>query len=224
MPGEYNFFQRQDPFLDTDGKETAKAVLDDLLLEVEKLERKRSEITITSPYGAAEYLLTEVTGLDPTSDHAKDTPRRFVEMLRELTTPGDIKWKTFPAPSDEMIVIKKIPFVSLCAHHIIPFMGHAWVGYVPDELIAGLSKFARVVQHFSRRLQVQETLTAQIADYLEDRLSPLGVAVVMEAEHMCMTIRGIQAPGVTTSTSAMRGVFADHARTAKAEFLNRIGV
>lgn len=172
---------------------------------------------------AATVLLRTAAGLNPEDVHGKDTPRRFVEMLRELTTPPDIKWKTFPNEGmDEMVVLEGIPFHSLCEHHVIPFMGLAYVAYVPRDEIAGLSKFARVVQHFAASLQVQERLTMQIADYLEENLKPRGVGVVMRAEHLCMTIRGVQSPGTKTYTAAMRGVFGDHERTAKAEFLSQI--
>jgi GTP cyclohydrolase I len=118
--------------------------------------------------------------------------------------------------------VKQIPFVSVCNHHVIPFIGHAWVGYVPNGELAGLSKFARVVEHFARRLQVQEELTTDVHSYLEANLTPRGLAVRMEAEHLCMTIRGAQAPGVTTVTTKTSGVFADHSRTAKMEFLEAI--
>lgn len=172
---------------------------------------------------AATVLLRHVAGLDVNDEHGKDTPARFVAMLKELTTPTDIKWKTFPnSGMDEMVIVRDIPFVSLCNHHVIPFIGVAHIGYIPDKLIAGLSKFARVVQHFAERLQVQERLTIQVADYLEENLKPLGVAVMIEAEHMCMTIRGVHAPGTKTITSVMRGRFAEHDRTAKAEFLARL--
>lgn len=157
--------------------------------------------------------------------HGEDTPRRFLVMLSELTShrhcDGDcLKWKVFINDGmDEMIVVQDIPFVSVCNHHVIPFMGFAHVAYVPDKKIAGLSKFARVVDHFARALQVQERLTAQVADFLEERLEPRGVGVILRAEHLCMTIRGVQKPGALTTTAAMRGVFADHDRTAKAEFM-----
>jgi GTP cyclohydrolase IA len=172
---------------------------------------------------AAEVLLRTSAGLDVNDLHGADTPSRFVAMLRELTTPDPIKWKTFPNDGmDEMIIVRNIPFVSLCNHHVIPFIGKADIGYVPDKLVAGLSKFARVVSHFSSALQVQERLTMQIADFLVENLQPRGVGVVMEAEHLCMTIRGVQAPGTKTYTAAMKGVFADHSRTAKMEFLERL--
>jgi len=172
---------------------------------------------------AAEVLLRTAAGLDVNDMHGKDTPTRFVHMLKELTEPLPIKWKTFPNDGmDEMIIVRNIPFVSLCNHHVIPFIGKADIGYVPDESVAGLSKFARVVHHFSKALQVQERLTQQIANFLEENLKPRGVAVVMEAEHLCMTIRGVQTPGTKTYTAVMSGVYNDHARTAKAEFLARL--
>lgn len=176
-------------------------------------------------------VLANNAGLDDDS-HGKDTPERFVRMLREMTscavdlTTDDhlrdcIKWKVFPRNTDEMIILQGIQFVSLCNHHVVPFAGSVHIGYVPRDVEAGLSKFARVVGHFSKRLQVQERMTGQIADFLEEALeSPRGVAVVVEAEHLCMAYRGVKASGVVTVTSAMRGVFADHERTAKAEFLN----
>lgn len=167
---------------------------------------------------SARHLLTETTGLKP-DVHGVDTPRRFVAMLRELTTPEPIKWKDFPAEGDEMVSVYDIPFVSLCNHHVIPFVGKAHIGYVPNELNAGLSKFARVVKYHAAGLQVQERLTTSVATYLDLKLQPKGLIVVMEAEHMCMTIRGVQSPGTQTRTTAVKGVFADHERTAKAEFL-----
>jgi GTP cyclohydrolase I len=182
----------------------------------------------TNKYGevsteeAARILLEETTGWVD-DEHGKDTPKRFAAMLMELTTPEEFTFTTFPAKGmDEMIVVGPIPFVSVCNHHVIPFVGSAWVGYIPGELMAGLSKFARVVQHYAKALQVQERLTVQIADYLEEELEPKGVAVVLKAEHFCMTVRGVQTPGVLTTTSAMRGVFSEHDKTAKAEFLDWI--
>jgi GTP cyclohydrolase I len=178
----------------------------------------------------ADELLRTYTGLAP-DEHGQDTPRRFLNMLSELTSCKDsiaprthldrcIKWKMFEASTDEMITVEAIPFVSVCNHHVIPFIGRAHIAYVPKDYMAGLSKFARTVQHFARQLQVQERMTKQIADFLEEQLKPRGLGVIVRAEHMCMTIRGVQAPGAYTTTSAMRGVFADHTRTAKAEFLS----
>lgn len=171
---------------------------------------------------AAKFLLEHTVGLKD-DDHGADTPARFVAMLEELTSPRSINFKTFDAKgADQMIIVRKIPFVSLCNHHVVPFIGLADIGYIPKDKIAGLSKFARVVQELARSLQVQERLTEEIADYLEQQLEPRGVAVVLEAEHLCMTIRGVQVPGTKTYTAVMRGFFNDHTRTAKAEFLERI--
>jgi GTP cyclohydrolase I len=172
---------------------------------------------------AAAFLLSKTTGWVD-DEHGHDTPKRFAAMLTELTTPAD-DWNftTFPADGmDEMITIGPIPFVSVCNHHVIPFVGHVWIGYIPDKLMAGLSKFARLSQQLAKKLQVQERYTVEVADALAEFLEPKGVAVVVKAEHFCMTVRGVQTPGVQTTTSAMRGVFADHDRTAKAEFLDSI--
>lgn len=173
-------------------------------------------------FATAGFVLREAAGLDPDSEHGKRTPYRFVKMLQELTTPEEFEFTTFENDTDEMITVGDIPFVSLCMHHIVPFMGHAFVGYVPDKLQAGLSKLARTVKYHAASLQTQERLTNQVADSLEQKLEPKGVAVVLRGEHMCMSIRGVQTPGALTTTAAMRGVFADHARTAKAEFLTWI--
>lgn len=187
---------------------------------------------------AVAEMLKTYAGLDPEGEHGKETPSRFVKMLDELTqckSSGNpetdethlfncVKWKTFPTEDQDMIVVQNIPFVSLCNHHLVPFLGTAQIGYVPNKEVAGLSKFARVVRHFARRLQVQEELTKDIASFLEEKLGePKGVAVLLEAEHMCMTVRGIQAIGTYTTTSSMRGVFSRHDRTAKAEFMQIIG-
>jgi len=165
-------------------------------------------------------------------DHGADTPARLLKMLDELTQCREadeehitecIKWKGFDADGmRDMIVVEGIPFTSMCNHHLVPFLGIAHVAYIPEAQMAGLSKFARTVRHFSRQAQVQERLTKQIADFLEEQLKPQGVAVLLKAEHMCMTIRGVQAQGTKTTTSTMRGHFADHTRTAKAEFMQII--
>lgn len=157
------------------------------------------------------------------NEHFTDTPKRFVNMLRELTHQEEFNFTTFESAADEMIVIKDIEFVSLCAHHIVPFMGKCHIAYVPAGQIAGLSKFARTVKTLAKDLTVQEELTNKIGNFLIDKLDPKGVAVVMEAEHLCMTIRGVQSPGTKTITSMMTGVFADHNRLARQEFLNLIG-
>lgn len=158
----------------------------------------------------------------PASLDLDNTPERWVKMMRELTTPKTFAFTTFESDTDEMIIVSPIPFYSLCSHHLIPFMGQAHVAYVPQGKIAGLSKIARTVQYHMRGLWTQEDLTRAIADTLIDKLNPLGVAVVMRGEHLCMTMRGAQSPGTLTTTSRMTGCFADHSKLARAEFLRLI--
>lgn len=162
--------------------------------------------------------------IDWEDPHFQKTPERFYKMLKELTTPKEFEFTVFPTSADEMVSIGPIDFVSMCAHHVVPFMGQAWVGYVPAGQLVGLSKIARAVKEMSKALTVQEELTNSIGEFLVDKLDPKGVAVVMRAEHLCMTIRGVQSPGTKTTTSKMTGVFADHTRLARTEFLNMIGM
>jgi GTP cyclohydrolase I len=175
----------------------------------------------------AALLLSQTTGLDVEGEHGHDTPKRFVKMLQDCTdrTKEDFSFTTFSNTEgvDEMIIMQNIPFYTFCNHHVVPFFGRAHVAYVPDDLVVGLSKLGRTVKYFAKGLWVQEHLTVEIANFLEDKLQPKGVAVIMEAEHLCMTMRGVEMPGTVTTTSCMRGVFSDHSRTAKAEFLSRIG-
>lgn len=154
-------------------------------------------------------------------DHHRDTPRRFIRMLQELTAanPDAFNFTTFPSKANEMVVVQDIKFVSLCAHHMLPFVGKAHIAYIPDALIAGLSKFARTVQYMSKGLWVQEELTEEICNFLEENLQPKGVAIIIAARHSCMEIRGAQAEGAITTTSAIRGVFRDEERGARQEFL-----
>lgn len=174
------------------------------------------------PEQLAEALLRRF-GVDMRQEHMKDTPKRYVQMMAELTTSEPFNFTTFEAKSDEMVILSPIPFFTLCAHHVVPFYGKAHVGYVPGGRIAGLSKFGRLVKNMSKGLWVQEELTAAIADAIETELKPRGVAIILEGEHMCMSMRGVSMPGVVTRTATMRGVFADHSRTAKVEFLHAIG-
>src|SRR3954447_25125188 len=167
---------------------------------------------------AADFL--EALGVDLDDESRRDTPRRMAAMYAELLTPADFHATTFPNDGgyDELVVARDIPFHSLCEHHLLPFSGVAHVGYIPGERIVGLSKLARVVDHFARPLQVQERLTTQVAGWLQRELAPRGVGVVLEAEHMCMSIRGVQKPGATTVTSALHGLVRDDPRT-RGEFL-----
>jgi GTP cyclohydrolase I len=157
---------------------------------------------------------------DPTSPHLRDTPRRVAAAFAEMLTPEPFSVTTFPNDEayDELVLARAIPFTSLCEHHLLSFTGVAHVGYLPGDRIVGLSKLARVVQHFARDLQVQERLTMQVADYLQSALEPKGVGVVLEAEHLCMSVRGVQAPGTTTVTSCLLGKLRDDARSRQ-EFM-----
>ena len=154
--------------------------------------------------------------------HREKTPARMVKMFKEMTEREAFDFTTFPAEHQDMVVLGPIPFYSLCAHHTAPFFGNAFVGYVPEERIAGLSKFARAVMQIAKGFHVQEELNHEIAQFVESNLDPKGVAVVLRGEHLCMAMRGVQQPGVITTTSAMLGVFGDHDRTAKAEFMSLI--
>jgi GTP cyclohydrolase I len=159
-------------------------------------------------------------GHDPDDEHLRDTPRRVALAYEELLTPRPFVATTFPNDEgyDELVLARDIPFHSLCEHHLLPFSGVAHVGYLPGDRILGLSKLARVVEHFARGLQVQERLTKQIGDWLDERLSPKGVGVVLEAEHLCMSLRGVQAVGSRTVTSSLHGLVRNDART-RGEFL-----
>ena len=163
-------------------------------------------------------------GQDVTSESLRDTPRRVAAAFAELLEPRSFGLTTFPNDEgyDELVVARDIPFSSLCEHHLLPFIGVAHVAYLPGDRILGLSKLARVVELFARRLQVQERLTTQIATWLQQNLAPKGVGVVLEAEHMCMSIRGVRAPGARTVTSALHGGLRDDPRT-RAEFLALTG-
>jgi GTP cyclohydrolase I len=157
-------------------------------------------------------------GDDP--DGLLDTPRRVAAMYEELFSgladdPSRHLTVTFAADHDEMVMVRDIPFASLCEHHMVPFIGRAHVAYIPgtDGRITGLSKLARLVDGFARRLQVQERMTTQIADAIESALGPRGVLVVVEAEHLCMSMRGVKKPGTLTITSSVRGLFRSDAAT-----------
>ena len=171
---------------------------------------------------AAHDLLVAL-GADLESDHLRETPGRVAKAYAELLTPRAFNATTFPNDEgyDELVIVSEIPFQSLCAHHLLPFQGKAHVAYLPGERLIGLSKLARVVELYSRRLQLQERLTTQVADWLGEHLQPRGVGVVLEAEHLCMSLRGVQTSGSNTVTSALRGAVKDDARTRQ-EFLSLI--
>ena len=172
---------------------------------------------------AAEEAVTQLLvalGADVDDVQLRETPRRMAQAYAELLTPKPFRPTTFPNEDgyDELVLVKSIPFHSLCMHHLLPFHGIAHVGYLPGERIVGLSKLARVVELFARDLQLQERMTTQIADWLQTELEPKGVGVVLEAEHMCMALRGVQTYGAKTVTSALHGLVRDDPRT-RPEFL-----
>jgi GTP cyclohydrolase I len=165
-------------------------------------------------------------GEDPDREGLRATPERVARMYSELFAglliePADLLQISFDEGHEEMVIIRDIPFYSMCEHHLLPFHGRAHLGYIPRGKVTGLSKLARVVEAFAKRPQLQERLTSQIADTLMDHLEPEGVAVVIEAQHLCMTMRGVQKPGSSVVTSAVRGHFADSSVT-RAEFLSLV--
>jgi GTP cyclohydrolase I len=180
---------------------------DDIAIDLPRAERAVAE-------------LLEAFGIDLTDESLAGTPGRVARSYAEMLSPKAFDLTTFPNDEhyDELVVTRDIPFHSLCEHHLFPFVGIAHIGYLPGERILGLSKLARVVEHFARRLQVQERLTSQVAGWLNERLAPKGVGVVIEAEHLCMSLRGVRANGARTVTSALHGLVRHDERT-RGEFL-----
>jgi GTP cyclohydrolase I len=170
--------------------------------------------------------ILEAVGEDSGREGLRDTPRRVAEMYAELlaglaTDPCEFLRIGFDERHDEMVILKGIPFYSLCEHHLLPFMGAVHVGYVPNGRVVGLGKLARVVDAFARRPQLQERLTSQVADCILETLNPDGVAVVVKAEHLCLSFRGVKKPGVQVVTSAVRGEFRRSA-LSRSEFLSLV--
>jgi GTP cyclohydrolase I len=166
-------------------------------------------------------------GEDPAREGLRETPRRVEQSLRFLTSgyrtdiDAVVNNALFSVEYSEMVIVRDIAFYSLCEHHLLPFFGRCHVAYLPSRRVIGLSKLPRLVDVFARRLQVQERLTSQIADTIQEKIDPLGVAVVMEATHLCMSMRGVEKQNSVTVTSAMLGVFREDART-RHEFLELI--
>ncbi len=192
-------------------------------------QRQPDEVTQEQAEEAVRTLL-RWSGDDPTREGLLDTPKRVVKAYREwfggyAVDPGEYLQRTFKevAGYDEMVVLRGIEFESHCEHHMAPIIGRAHVGYLPTNRVVGISKLARVVDTFAKRLQVQEKLTAQIAQCIHDNLRPAGVAVVIDASHECMTTRGVHKRGVSMVTSQMLGVFREDPRT-RLEFLQFIGI
>lgn len=173
-------------------------------------------------------LLLDSIGEDVTREGLVDTPKRVAKMYDELFAgysqdPAEILSRTFAKEEcDDMVVVKDIDFYSHCEHHMVPFFGKAHIAYIPGEQVVGISKLARLVECYARRLQIQERMTTQIADDIMKYLGARGAMVVINAEHLCMGMRGVKKPGANTTTSAVRGVFADNENNARAEFLSLI--
>lgn len=165
----------------------------------------------------AVYLLLEGIGENPKREGLVETPARIARMYEEICggmkeNPGGHLQKTFTAEHSDMVMEKDITFYSLCEHHLMPFFGKAHIAYIPDGKVVGISKLARTVEVFAKRLQIQERLTAEIADAVMEYLKPKGVMVLLEAEHLCMTMRGVKKPGSRTHSVALRGIFAEDSK------------
>ncbi len=182
--------------------------------------RERGAIDVPAAERAVADLLRAL-GRDPSSQHLAETPRRVVDSFAEMLTGPQFDLTTFPNDEgyNELVLATALPVRSLCEHHLLPFAGVAHIGYLPGDRILGLSKLARVLDLFARDLQVQERLTQQVADWLQENLDPRGVGVVIEAEHMCMSLRGVRAAGSRTITSALHGLLRDDGRS-RGEFFS----
>jgi GTP cyclohydrolase IA len=190
-----------------------------------KTVRKSSDVDLPAIERAVRTILTAI-GEDPDRPGLKDTPRRVARMYKEMfaglnTNPAKHLRVTFPETYDEIVLVRDISFTSMCEHHLLPFSGMAHVAYIPNGRVTGLSKLARVVEDVARRPQVQERMTAEIADLIERELQTSGAAVVIKAEHSCMSIRGVRKPGSQTVTSALRGVFKTN-QSSRAEVMSLI--
>lgn len=188
-------------------------------METKQIDREKAETAVR--------MLLEAIGEDPDREGLKDTPRRVASMYEEIFAgmdmePRELLKVSFTEYHDELVLVKDIPIYSMCEHHLLPFYGKAHVAYIPQGgKVVGISKLARVAEAYARRPQLQERLTSQIADCINNTLNPFGVGVVIEAEHMCMTMRGVRKPGSLTVTSAVRGLFEARSQT-RAELLSLI--
>lgn len=164
--------------------------------------------------------ILRLIGEDPEREGLRETPKRFAKWLKEMTSYEEFNFTTFEGENyDSMVIVRDIPFTSMCEHHMAPFYGKAIIGYIPNKKIVGLSKLPRALHRFSRRLQNQERITRQVAEFIQEQLDPLGVAVMLTAEHSCMSLRGVRAHGASTVTNCLLGVFRDDPK-AREEFVH----
>lgn len=190
------------------------------------MEKSKQERLHEARRDAVRLLLASIEGPKIGREGLQDTPNRVAKMYDEIFAgyeqcgPDILSTGFDEDQHQELVIVKDIPFYSHCEHHMVPFFGKVHVAYIPNGRVVGLSKLARLVECYARRLQIQERLTTQIADDVDAVLKPLGVAVIIEAEHLCMTMRGIKKPGAKTVTSAVRGVFKDNDNNARMELLN----
>jgi len=190
---------------------------------VDEIERDGEGLDSQGPVGSAVRRILQEIGEDPDREGLRGTPDRVHRMYAELTAGYHVdperlvNGAIFDIDHSEMVVVREIPFHSLCEHHLLPFFGTTAVAYIPEGRVIGLSKIPRIVEMYARRLQVQERLTQQVADFLMERLAPKGVAVVLEASHLCAVMRGVRKPGTIMTTSAVLGIFRANDKT-RAEF------
>jgi GTP cyclohydrolase IA len=189
-----------------------------------KLKDLPDDIRESVEHGAV-YTLLDIMNQDISREGLKETPKRYVKFLKEFCNPPEFNFTTFENEGDEavdqMIVKTNIPFYSLCEHHLAPFFGHATIAYIPNKKIVGLSKLSRVLDKFARRPQNQERITHDVAKFINEKLNPKGVGVVLTARHLCVEMRGVQKANAYTTTSAVLGVFKESASTRQ-EFMNLI--
>lgn len=183
---------------------------------------KKQEIDVTQEELDAVKIILKAMGEDVTREGLIDTPKRYIKFLKEFCSPEEFNMTTFEneGSKDQMIIVADIPFSSICEHHLAPFVGVAHIAYIPNEKIVGLSKLPRTLDHFARRPQNQERITHEVAKYLMEKLQPKGVAVILKAKHMCVSMRGVKKDNCITTTSAMEGCFNE--LNCRQEFLNLI--
>lgn len=187
-------------------------------IDVSKLSFKPNTTQLNLAIAGMDSVLLRL-GHNTEREGLKETPKRYVKFLTEFCNPPEFEFTTFEKENyDQMIIVKEIPFYSLCEHHLAPFFGVAHIAYIPNKRIVGLSKIPRTLEMFARRPQNQERITNQVADYLMTNLKAKGVGVILEARHMCVEMRGVEKPGCVTITSALLGNFKDH--NVKSEFIN----